>query len=74
MTLDSLLSTREVGRRLAEGPWQRLGSSRWGVPVVAYLSRVAAPDLIVDETASGFEAAGRVAPAVENIDPVGARR
>lgn len=35
---DWALAPREVGARLAAGPFQALGKGRWSVPAVAYMS------------------------------------
>lgn len=35
---DTALGPREVGSRLAQGPFAKLGKGRWSVPAVAYMS------------------------------------
>jgi hypothetical protein len=51
---DRLLGTREIGRRLAQGPWQDLGKAKWGIPTVAYMSQVLTPDVILERVPEGF--------------------
>lgn len=69
--IERLLATREVGARLAQGPWQRLPRGRWGVPAVGYLSGQAMPDLVLAGSGRGLAVErgrerGEVVP-----DPVG---
>lgn len=74
-TIDRALGTREVGARLASGPWQALPRGRWAVPAVAYLSLVPLGELVVRleagrvvvERGTGSTAAGVMAPEDEVI-------
>jgi hypothetical protein len=37
------LARKIVGRKLSEGPWQRLGPDRFSIPTVPYMSSVIHP-------------------------------
>lgn len=54
--IEAVLACREVGARLAHGPWMKLGPARWGVPALAYLSLEPLGDLVIVQKAGRWVA------------------
>lgn len=66
------ISNRNVGRRAVSGPWQALGSSRYSVPTVMYLSHEDPREVVVKLHNGKVEAEGQRARAGNHeVDPVG---
>lgn len=70
---DSALSPREVGSRLAQGPFERLGRGRWSVPAVAYMSLVPRGEAVLYVVDAGWvveKAPARASVSEDDEDPI----
>lgn len=65
---DRALSPREVGARLAQGPWQQLGRGLWAVPAVAYMSLVLMADIVLRRREDGRWVVDKAASRAETYD------
>lgn len=73
MSVDGLLFAD--GRRLAQGPWQRVGKGLWSVPSVGYMSRCRLSDVVVEEKTGGkWELLRDYKRGNAELDPVAAAR
>jgi len=67
--VERVLHVREVGARLAEGPWHQRARGRWGIPVVAYMSREPLPDQVVHKAEGGWAVDKAATRASTELDP-----
>lgn len=72
--VSSAIQPREVGARQAQGPLADLGRGRWGVPAVAYMSRIPLGDLVLHFEAGAWKAERPVGAAAarsedDDLDP-----